>query len=73
MFESVIVLLIYLCILAILFYIVVWVLGTLGIVIPPRIVQILIVIAILIVILMVSRVIIPQIGSMGLPGVTSHH
>ena len=65
MFESVIMLLIYLCLAAILFYIVTYVLGVIGIPIPPKVMQLLWVILALVVILLVYRTISPQLGHLG--------
>lgn len=53
MIETVIYLLIQLCILALVIYLIIWVLGVIGIAIPDKVVQILWVIAALIAILMI--------------------
>jgi len=55
MFEGIILLLIQICFVAILAYIVIWVLGVLGVELPPRVVQIFWVIVVLIVILLLYR------------------
>lgn len=63
MLESVITFLIGLCVLAIVVYLVIWVLGQIGIVLPPRIVQILWVIVILLVVLYLVKMILPHLGA----------
>lgn len=55
MVETVISLLIYVCIIALVFYLIVYVMGVIGITIPPKVVQILMVIFALIVILMIYQ------------------
>jgi hypothetical protein len=62
MFETVIMLLIQICLVAVLAYIVIWVLGILGVTIPPRVVQLLWVIVALIVILLLYRALWPVFG-----------
>ncbi len=62
MIESVIMMLIYLCLFAIAVYLVLWVLGELGITIPPQIMKILWVIVILVVILFIVKTFLPAIG-----------
>ena len=62
MIESVIMMLIYLCLLAIAVYIVVWVLGELGIAIPAQVMKILWVIVVLVALLMIIRTVLPAIG-----------
>ena len=62
MIESVIVMLIYLCLLAIAVYLIIWVLEQLGISLPPQVMKILWVIVILVVVLMVVRTILPAVG-----------
>lgn len=74
MFESVIYLLIGLCLLAAVVFLVQWVLGQLGISIPQRVIQILWVIVILVAILYIYRALAPHIGSMrffSVPGITA--
>jgi len=55
MVETVIALLIYICIIALVFYLIVYVMGVLGIALPPKVLQILMVIFALIVILMLYQ------------------
>ena len=55
MFESIIMLLIQVCFLVALVYIVIWVLGILGVQLPPKVVQIFWVVVVLIVILLLYR------------------
>ena len=55
MVETVIALLIYVCIIALVFYLIVYVMGVLGIALPPKVLQILMVIFALIVILMLYQ------------------
>jgi len=61
MFEGIILLLIQICFVAILAYIVIWVLGVLGVELPPRVVQIFWVIVALIVILLLYRALGPAL------------
>lgn len=65
MLESVIMLLIYICVLALAVYLVIWVLETVGIALPPRVVQIIWVIVALIVILLILRALLPGLGGHG--------
>lgn len=62
MFETVIALLIQICFLAILAYLVIWVLGILGVSLPPRVVQIFWVVVVLIVVLLLYRALGSSIG-----------
>lgn len=62
MIEAVITTLIYLCVLAIIVYLVIYVLGRIGIVIPPQIVTILWVIVMLVALLMIVRLVLPSLG-----------
>lgn len=55
MLETVITLLIYICVIALLVYLVLWVLESVGLALPPMVVKILWVIVILIVILLIFR------------------
>jgi hypothetical protein len=55
MFERVIYALIYLCLLFALYWIIVWVLGSLGIYMPPHVMQIVMVIMVLVAILVLYR------------------
>ena len=61
MFESVIILLIQICLVVALCYIVIWVLGILGVALPPKVIQIFWVIVALIVILLLYRALSPFI------------
>lgn len=61
MFESVIILLIQICLVVALCYIVIWVLGIIGVALPPKVVQIFWVIVALIVILLLYRALAPFI------------
>ncbi len=63
MFESIIMLLIYLCLFALVVYLVLWVLGEVGITIPPRVMQLFWVIVVLVAILLVFKMIAPHLGS----------
>lgn len=67
MFESVIMLLIYIALVVGLAYLVLWVLGQLGIALPPRLVQVFWVIVVLIVVLLLWRMVGPAISSGRLP------
>jgi hypothetical protein len=73
MFESIIMLLIYLCLIAIVVFIVLWVLGNLGIVIPPRVMQIVWVIVVLIAILFIWRAIGPEISQFSSHSLSLEH
>jgi hypothetical protein len=64
--ENVIFLLIYICLLVGLVYLVIWVLGQLGIAVPAMFVKILWIIVVLIVILLCWRALAPFIGARGL-------
>lgn len=55
MIEAVLTLLIYICILALVVYVVLWVLGTIGVPLPAQIVKIIWVIFALIVLLLLAR------------------
>ena len=61
MVETAITILIYLCILALVVYLVFWVLESIGLVIPQQIKNIIIIICVLVAILMVMRVL-PGLG-----------
>lgn len=69
MVEWVIMLLIYICLAMALCYLIIWVLGQLGISLPPQIVKIFWIIVILIVILLLWRMIGATLVHGGLPGV----
>lgn len=62
MIESVIMMLIYLCLLAIAFYLIIWVLGQIGVTIPDQVMKIIWVIVVLLVILMIVRTVLPAMG-----------
>lgn len=62
MLESVIMALIYLCVIAIVIYIVIWVLGQLGIAIPDHIMKIIWVIVVLLALLFILRTLLPGMG-----------
>lgn len=56
MIETIITLLIYVCLLALVVYLAIWVLGVVGIALPPKVIQIIWVIVALVVLLLVVRV-----------------
>lgn len=62
MVESVIMALIYLCLLAICVYLVIWVLEQLGLAIPPQVMKILWVLVILVALLVIIRTVLPSMG-----------
>lgn len=63
MFESIILLLIQICFVVAIAYIVIWVLGALGVALPDKVVQIFWVIVVLIVILLLYRMLGPMLLS----------
>ena len=65
MLEAIISLLIYVCLLALVIYVVIWVLGQIGIALPPQVVKILWVIVALVVLLMLVRLVLG--GGLALP------
>ncbi len=67
MVESVIWLLIYICLLVGVAWLVLWVLGQIGVPLPPRVVQIFWVIVVLLVILLLWRMLSPVMGHVRLP------
>lgn len=67
MIESVITLLIYVCVLALVIYLVIWVLGQIGVSLPSQVVKIIWIIVALIVLLWFARVL---LSSGGLPGLS---
>ena len=67
MFEAIIMLLIYLCLFAIVVFVVLYVLGQIGIAIPPRVIQLLWLIAALVVMLLMFRMLSPSLGALHLP------
>src|SRR5262245_63172653 len=62
MIESIITLLIYVCLLALVVYLIVWVLGVIGVPLPEKVIQIIWVIVALIVVLMILQTILPRFG-----------
>ena len=72
MFESVILLLIQICFVVALVYIVIWVLGILGVQLPPKVVQIFWVVVVLIVILLLYRMLAPGLRGGRLFGVLDY-
>lgn len=69
MLESVITFLIYICVLAIIIYVIIWVLrDVIGLPIPEKVIQLLWVIVALIAILMLVRLVLPGIGGKNLFG-----
>lgn len=62
MIESVITLLIYIVLIAIIIYLVLWVLEQIGLSPPPKVIQLLWVIGVLVVLLVFSRMFLPMIG-----------
>jgi hypothetical protein len=68
--TAVITLLIYVCVFAIIIYLIVWVLGQLGIPLPAQVLKILWIIFALIVILLIARVLIGS-GGLALPGISA--
>lgn len=67
--ESIILLLIYICVVVAVAWLVLWVLGQLGLELPPMVVKIFWVVVILIVILLLWRMIGPTISGGSLPGI----
>lgn len=64
MIEAVITLLIYICVLALVVYLVIWVLEIVGIALPPKVIQIIWVIVVLIVLLLLVRLLLPHAGKL---------
>src|SRR5262245_48002710 len=62
MIESIITLLIYVCLLALVVYLIIWVLGVIGVPLPEKVIQIIWVIVALIVVLMILQTILPRFG-----------
>lgn len=60
--EAVIMALIYIALLAIAMYLIIWVLGIIGLNIPEKVVQLLWVVVVLIAILIIVRVFVPSLG-----------
>lgn len=69
MIESLIVLLIYVAIFALVVWLILWVLGIIGVSLPPRVVQIIWVIFALVVLLMIVRAMLPASGGLRLSGI----
>ena len=67
MFEAIIMMLIYLCLFAVIVFVVLYVLGQIGIVIPPRVLQLLWVVAALVVMLLIFRMLAPALGGLHFP------
>lgn len=75
MFESIILLLIQICFVVAIAYIVIWVLGSLGVALPEKVVQIFWIIVVLIIILLLYRMLAPSMSSgklFGLLGARHH-
>jgi hypothetical protein len=66
MIEAVITLLIYVALICLAVYLVLWVLAEVGIALPPQVVKIIWVIVVLIVILLLVRTFLPQLGHLSL-------
>jgi hypothetical protein len=62
MFESIVMLLIYICLVVGACWLVIWVLGQLGVVLPDQVIKIFWVIVVLIVILLLYRMLAPMLG-----------
>jgi len=62
MIESIIMTLIYICILALVVYLILWVLGMIGVPIPDQVVKIIWVIVALIAILIIVKTVLPHAG-----------
>ena len=67
MLVSIITLLIYVCILALVIYVVIWVLGEIGVVLPPQVIKILWIIVALLVLLWLVSLVIGAGGTLSLP------
>lgn len=64
MIESIISFLIGLCIFAIVIYLIIWVLGQIGINLPPKVIQLFWVIVMLIAVLMLIKMVGPHVGAL---------
>jgi hypothetical protein len=78
MIESIITLLIYICLLAIVVYLVIWVLGIVGVNLPPKVIQILWAIVALVALLLIVRMLLGgglRLGRIGgsLPPIVQLH
>lgn len=62
MLETIIVMLIYLALLALAVYLVLWVLGEIGLTIPPQVLKIVWVVVILVAVLIIVRTVLPGLG-----------
>jgi hypothetical protein len=62
MVEGVIMLLIYLAIVCLVVYVALWVLGELGIALPPQVVKIIWIIVVLVALLLLLRLVLPSLG-----------
>ena len=67
MIEALITVLIYACVLALVIYLIIWVLQIIGVALPPKVVQIIWVIVALIILLMVVRSLLPGLRLAELP------
>lgn len=67
MLEAVITLLIYVCLLVLVVYLVLWVLSTLGIAIPPQVIKIVWIIVALVVLLLLIQTVLPSLGHLRHP------
>ena len=61
MVESIIMLLIYICIVAIMAYLILWVLEQCGLALPPQVVKLIWVIAVLVILLIFARMFLPMV------------
>lgn len=62
MIEALITFLIYACVIALVVYLLIWVLGIIGVALPPKVIQILWVIVALVILLYALRILLPGIG-----------
>lgn len=62
MIEALITFLIYACVIALVVYLVIWVLGIIGVALPPKVIQILWVIVALVILLAALRILLPGLG-----------
>ena len=68
MFEAIVMMLIYICLIVAVCYLVIYVLGAIGVTLPPQVVKIFWIVVGLIVLLMLWRMVGPEISSGHLPG-----
>lgn len=66
MIETIISLLITICVIALVVYLIIWVLGVIGVPLPEKVTQILYVIAALIILLMIVRTLLPGVVKLGM-------